>query len=154
MSFEPNLGLSPRARKRRTTWRHVGMIKVAAGCIDCGYDAHAEALQFDHVEGDKKGNVSDLVRSDYSWLTIMNEINKCEVRCANCHAVMTAHRKLSYRESVPSESHSASLAYEDLHEEVHSHKSSAPSSHEQLPVQDAVPASLSAWFLRRFARNR
>jgi ribosomal protein L32 len=93
MSFESSLGLSARARKRRTNWRLAGMIKVASGCIDCGYAAHAEALQFDHTGDDKKGNVSDLIRSDYSWTTIVNEINKCEVRCANCHAVKTSHRK-------------------------------------------------------------
>ena len=93
MSFESSLGLSARARKRRTNWRLAGMIKVASGCIDCGYAAHAEALQFDHTGDDKKGNVSDLIRSDYSWKTVMIEMNKCEVRCANCHAVRTFQRK-------------------------------------------------------------
>jgi len=93
MSFESSLGLSARARKRRSHWRLAGMIKIASGCIDCGYAAHAEALQFDHTGHDKKGNVSDLIRSDYSWTTIMNEINKCEVICANCHAVRTSQRK-------------------------------------------------------------
>ena len=93
MSFESSLGLSARARKRRTNWRLAGMIKVASGCIDCGYAAHAEALQFDHTGDDKKGNVSVLISSDYSWATIMTEINKCEIRCANCHAVKTSHRK-------------------------------------------------------------
>ena len=99
MSFESNLGLSSRARKRRTNWRLAGMIKMASGCIDCGYAAHAEALQFDHTGDDKKGNVSDLIRSDYSWTTIMTEINKCEIRCANCHAVKTSHRKRIAEES-------------------------------------------------------
>jgi len=99
MSFESSLGLSARARKRRSHWRLAGMIKVASGCIDCGYAAHAEALQFDHTGEDKKGNVSDLIRSDYSWAAIMTEINKCEIRCANCHAVKTSHRKRIAEES-------------------------------------------------------
>lgn len=80
MSFESSLGLSARARKRRTNWRLAGMIKMASGCIDCGYAAHAEALQFDHTGDDKKGNVSDLIRSvrlRRAWATIMTEINKC-----------------------------------------------------------------------------
>jgi hypothetical protein len=93
MSFESSLGLSARARKRRNNWRLAGMIKIASGCIDCGYAAHAEALQFDHTGDDKKGNVSDLIRSDYSWATIVTEMNKCEVICANCHAVRTSQRK-------------------------------------------------------------
>lgn len=71
------------------------MIKLAHGCIDCGYAQHAVALQFDHIGDDKKMNVSDMIRSDYSWITILEEIRKCEVRCANCHAVMTQVRKHS-----------------------------------------------------------
>lgn len=78
------------------------MIKKSKGCIDCGYNEHGVALQFDHINDDKKNSVSNLIRSDYSWSTIMQEIEKCEVRCSNCHAVMTATRKkLSYRESAP-----------------------------------------------------
>jgi hypothetical protein len=34
-----------------------------------------------------------MIRSDYAWASIMEEIRKCEVRCANCHSVMTAKRK-------------------------------------------------------------
>lgn len=70
------------------------MIKLSKGCKDCGYAAHAQALQFDHIGNDKKMNVSDMIRSDYSWETIKVEIDKCEVRCANCHAVVTAQRKV------------------------------------------------------------
>lgn len=69
------------------------MIKLSKGCTDCGYAAHAVALQFDHVGDDKKMNVSDMIRSDYAWETIKIEIDKCEVRCANCHAVVTQERK-------------------------------------------------------------
>jgi hypothetical protein len=84
---------SIRARKRAAKWRLSGMIKKHYGCKDCGYSDHAQALQFDHIDDNKKASVSNLIRSDYSWKTILEEINKCEIRCANCHAVMTANRK-------------------------------------------------------------
>jgi hypothetical protein len=84
---------SPRARKRGAKWRLAGMIKLAQGCVDCGYNAHAVALQFDHISDNKKGSVSNLIRSDYAWSTILEEINKCEVRCSNCHAVVTSRRR-------------------------------------------------------------
>lgn len=84
---------SRRARKRGAKWRLLGMIKKERGCVDCGYNAHAVALQFDHISDDKKDSVSNLVRSDYAWRTILEEINKCEVVCANCHAVRTRDRK-------------------------------------------------------------
>jgi len=90
MSIEPK---SPRAKKRAAKWRLTGMIKTYYGCKDCGYSKHAHALQFDHIHDNKKASVSNLIRSDYSWKTILEEINKCEIRCANCHAVMTANRK-------------------------------------------------------------
>jgi hypothetical protein len=84
---------SVRAKKRAAKWRLAGMIKKHFGCKDCGYSEHAKALQFDHINDDKKESVSNLIRSDYSWNTILEEIRKCEIRCANCHAVMTANRK-------------------------------------------------------------
>lgn len=90
--------MSKRARKRAAKWRLAQLIKLHHGCIDCGYAQHAVALQFDHTSDDKKMNVSDMIRSDYSWESIKLEIQKCEVRCANCHSVMTAHRK---RQALP-----------------------------------------------------
>lgn len=90
--------VSPRARRRAAKWRLAGLIKLHSGCVDCGYNEHAVALQFDHIGDDKKANVSNLIRSDYAWSTILEEIRKCEVRCANCHAVMTAQRKIAHTE--------------------------------------------------------
>jgi hypothetical protein len=84
---------SPRARKRGAKWRLAGMIKLAHGCVDCGYNEYAVALQFDHINDDKKASVSNLIRSDYAWSTIKTEIEKCVVRCSNCHAVVTSHRR-------------------------------------------------------------
>lgn len=99
---------SPRARKRGAKWRLAGMIKQAQGCVDCGYNEYAVALEFDHVRGEKKGSISNLIRSDYAWSTIKAEMEKCVVRCSNCHAVMTARRKLAYHESVALEHRSDS----------------------------------------------
>ena len=103
MNIESNRHLgafrSPRARKRGAKWRLAGMIKLAQGCVDCGYIEHAVALQFDHIEDNKKASVSNLIRSDYAWKTILEEINKCEVRCSNCHAVITSRRKREVAES-------------------------------------------------------
>ena len=83
---------SKRAKKRAAKWRLAGMIKTSVGCIDCGYNKSPYALQFDHIGDDKKGSVSNLIRSDYCWGTIKTEISKCEVVCANCHAVRTKER--------------------------------------------------------------
>jgi hypothetical protein len=103
-----NVFPSPRARKRGAKWRLAQMIKLERGCVDCGYNKHAIALQFDHISDDKKDSVSNLIRTDYAWSTIMKEIDKCEVVCANCHAIRTRNRKCESDEfvvlSLPSDS--------------------------------------------------
>jgi hypothetical protein len=60
-------------------------------CIDCG-ESRPECLDLDHVRGQKWKNVSRLVGSSNTWPIIQKEIDKCEVRCANCHRVKTAHQ--------------------------------------------------------------
>ena len=53
-------------------------------CVDCG-EKDPVVLQFDHIRGKKRNAVSNLSRCGYGWDTVKTEINKCEVRCANCH---------------------------------------------------------------------
>lgn len=65
-------------------------------CIDCGY-TNELALDFDHVHGKKKANVTTLLKEGYSWKIIKAEINKCEVRCRNCHSIKTHLEQKSYR---------------------------------------------------------
>lgn len=84
---------SIRAQKRAEKWKLSQIIKTESGCVDCGYNESPYALQFDHIYNNKKENVSNLIRSDYSWKTIKEEIEKCEIVCANCHAIRTHNRK-------------------------------------------------------------
>ena len=59
-------------------------------CIDCG-ESDLSVLEFDHNDKVSKFKaVSSLIRARYSLEKIKNEINKCEVRCANCHRRKTA----------------------------------------------------------------
>ena len=58
-------------------------------CVDCG-ESDPVVLQFDHVRGIKKCAVSKLVSSSYLPDVIIEEIEKCDVRCANCHSRKTA----------------------------------------------------------------
>jgi hypothetical protein len=68
-------------------------MKTAAGCADCGYNTHAEALDFDHVRGEKSFSIS---KGAYkAWGVIMAEVAKCEVYCARCHRIRTHETKVS-----------------------------------------------------------
>lgn len=53
-------------------------------CVDCG-ESDLDVLEFDHVRGRKRKHVSKLVSNGCTVSTVMDEIAKCEVRCANCH---------------------------------------------------------------------
>lgn len=66
----------------------IDSIKISKGCIDCGYKDHPAALHFDHIErNDKNFKISGnhMRRLEI----ILTEIDKCVVRCANCHAIKT-----------------------------------------------------------------
>jgi hypothetical protein len=65
-------------------------------CVDCG-ESDPVVLEFDHVRGEKSYNVSMMGWVGLSWDSLLREIAKCEVRCANCHRRRTAERKGSYR---------------------------------------------------------
>jgi hypothetical protein len=57
----------------------------------CG-ESDPIVLEFDHVRGEKKYNVGNMVYGHYSMATLKAEIAKCEVRCANCHRRRTAEQ--------------------------------------------------------------
>lgn len=59
--------------------------KKTLKCNRCGYDDY-RALQFHHTDDNKEGTPSVIARTN-SWKNVMEELNKCEVLCANCHQI-------------------------------------------------------------------
>jgi len=64
--------------------------------MDCN-NSDYRVLEFDHVNGKKINNVSTMVSCGWSLDSIKNEINKCEIVCANCHRIRTFSRSINYR---------------------------------------------------------
>ena len=62
-------------------------IKLERGCARCGYNEHACALDFNHLDPNEKGYriSSDVTTKE----KLLEEVSKCEVLCANCHRVHT-----------------------------------------------------------------
>ena len=60
-------------------------------CVDCG-NKDFRVLDFDHVRGIKANNINYLISTAYTVQVIADEIEKCEVRCKNCHAIVTYER--------------------------------------------------------------
>lgn len=79
-------------RKQRREYIH--KYKLDRGCSVCGYKESAVALQFDHVNPeDKCFNISTAVATR-SLPAIEDEIAKCRILCANCHAIHTHQEEL------------------------------------------------------------
>lgn len=57
-------------------------------CVDCG-EADPVVLEFDHIR-DKTYSISRLRGSGPNKQKLLEEMAKCEVRCANCHKRKTA----------------------------------------------------------------
>jgi len=68
-------------------------LKSSRPCTDCGGWFHPAAMTFDHLPGTtKRGDVSNLLYAGYRKV-LLDEIAKCELVCANCHAVRTFMRE-------------------------------------------------------------
>ena len=71
-------------------------IKKDLCCCMCGYSKETHksfrtgALEFHHHEDNKSFSVSDAFSNGYEWSRIINEIEKCIVVCARCHAEIHA----------------------------------------------------------------
>ena len=59
--------------------------KKTLKCNRCGYDDY-RALEFHHTDDNKEGNPCVIARQK-SWENVMEELNKCEVLCSNCHRI-------------------------------------------------------------------
>ena len=64
-------------------------------CNDCG-QPNSIVLEFDHLRA-KKEEISAMVRRGAPISSIALEMEKCEVRCANCHRRKTARDRGWYR---------------------------------------------------------
>jgi len=60
-------------------------------CVDCG-NSDPRVLEFDHVRGVKKYNVSEMQNQRHTVKALFEEIAKCDVRCANCHRIKTYYQ--------------------------------------------------------------
>ncbi len=53
--------------------------------MDCGEDYPYWMLDFDHVRGEKKFGLGQSWQLGMNMQSVLEEIEKCEVVCANCH---------------------------------------------------------------------
>lgn len=74
-------------QKRKRVWEARQLVwdyLTSHPCEVCG-ESDPAVLEFDHIRGNKKMNITDMASAGYSDGTILQEIGKCQVLCANCH---------------------------------------------------------------------
>jgi len=76
-------------RERSAKRNHLmARFKVFKGCAHCGYNEDARALQFHHRDG-RNGSPQIGAMSTASKAALKCEFDKCDILCANCHAIIT-----------------------------------------------------------------
>ncbi len=75
------------SQKLRGLKRKLELIESRGGkCEVCGYDKNIAALEFHHINPDEKEFQLDMRHlSNTSLERLQNEVNKCQLLCANCH---------------------------------------------------------------------
>lgn len=79
-------------RKRRAGIRNkINEYKGSKPCADCNYSYPHYVMDFDHINEDKVMAVSKMIKHS-SWDQVVQEIEKCELVCSNCHRERTWQR--------------------------------------------------------------
>lgn len=75
-------------------------LKDGRSCADCGEAFPPFVMHWDHLpEFEKRGDVGQMV-GRFARETVLAELEKCELVCANCHVMRTVRRALgSHRTS-------------------------------------------------------
>ena len=79
-------------KKYKTKIREFIASQKIGHCCDCGNTYPPYVMDFDHVRGDKNFNLSIAANKRISLDKVKQEIEKCDLVCANCHRVRTFQR--------------------------------------------------------------
>ena len=78
--------------KMKRNMRFIKRVKTMFGCAVCGYNKSSVALHFDHINVDTKYlEISRMGSANIQ--TLKNEMRKCQILCANCHAERTQEQR-------------------------------------------------------------
>lgn len=101
--YKNNLGYYlTKAKRRNTMLRHkaleyVGLYLSNHFCVDCG-ERDILVLEFDHKDRETKSiEINKIIRQRHTFEKLIQEISKCEVRCANCHRRKTEKESNSWK---------------------------------------------------------
>ncbi|MDD5732017.1 MAG: HNH endonuclease signature motif containing protein [Patescibacteria group bacterium] len=79
--------------RRRKRLRELAIEYKGGKCQKCGYKKCLEALEFHHLDENKKNFGLSARGVTRSWDKVKREIDKCILVCANCHREIHAKEK-------------------------------------------------------------
>ncbi len=91
-----------KARKRtlklkQEAYSYIGPYLLSHACVDCG-ETDILVLEFDHRDRKMKdGEISHIIQNGASLERVIKEIEKCDVRCSNCHRRKTEKENRSWK---------------------------------------------------------
>ncbi len=79
-------------KKNQATREYLWKLLNESPCVDCGL-IDPVVMEFDHRPDEQKlYNIGAMVGNTYSQATLLAEIAKCDIVCANCHRHRTNSR--------------------------------------------------------------
>lgn len=82
--------MPPKLAEKRNSLHALRDTVKAQPCSDCGGRFPPYAMDFDHLQPSlKRACIGNMAHGGYTPETLQEEIAKCRVLCANCHAIRT-----------------------------------------------------------------
>ena len=79
-------------RLRRLSREWMDSLKTGP-CVDCGQEFPPCVMQWDHRPGESKKADVSVLAGRWSRERVLAEVTKCDLVCANCHALRTCTRQ-------------------------------------------------------------
>lgn len=79
-------------RVRARNLEYLYKLLSSSKCLDCD-ESDMLVLELDHCRGSKVKEVTSLANSAVSIQALKDEIDKCDIVCANCHRRRTFNRR-------------------------------------------------------------
>jgi hypothetical protein len=92
------LSMEGRTPAQRERWRRKAELLDrlrSVPCMDCGGRFPQCCMDFDHRDPSTKRKQVTAMIASHGWTSIMAEVDKCDIVCANCHRLRTFNRRSS-----------------------------------------------------------
>ena len=77
------------------------LVKIAGGrCCKCGYNNSLRALSFHHRDPKEKKFCLNIHSLGKNWEEIIEEFEKCDLLCLNCHAEIEEEKIIIEKEKI------------------------------------------------------